>query len=374
MASRDSRRAMAMCICASWLPMPRLPEWSTIHTWSRSSRQTSTKWLPEPRVPNCLSTLVTCLVSSSVAGWWPANQRSARRATSSWPRPMPAGMHPLDPAEQRLEVVGQLARGQVELGRDHAAADVDADGRRDDRTLGGDDGSDGGAETDVGIGHERDVAFDDGQARRHLRLADRAVVDVARPGDELGVDGRGHGRSPPSGDGRADQSRRRGCGDGAIGRWRGPTRASQPIHPCARCVAASVRAGSAADETAAPPTPVTARHGGAILLARGPRVQRVRVGPCPPCTAGIAVDRGVGSPVMTSTRRLGVAAALVDDALVPGDVEVTDGAVTAVGCSPAGPSGLAVAGFVDVQVNGYGGVRLHRSRASTSTATGWRPR
>ena len=59
---------------------------------------------------------------------------------------------------------------------------------------------------------------------------------------------------------------------------------------------------------------------------------------------------------MTSTRRLGVAAALVDGVIVAGDVEVTDGTVTAVGCSPAGRSGLAVAGFIDVQVNGYGGV------------------
>lgn len=59
---------------------------------------------------------------------------------------------------------------------------------------------------------------------------------------------------------------------------------------------------------------------------------------------------------MTTTRRLGVAAALVDDRIVPGDVEVTDELVTAVGCSPAGVTGMAVPGFIDLQVNGFGGV------------------
>lgn len=59
-----------------------------------------------------------------------------------------------------------------------------------------------------------------------------------------------------------------------------------------------------------------------------------------------------------STCRLGVAAALVDDVVVPGDVSIdaAAGEVTGVGRSPAGASGLAVAGFVDVQVNGFGGV------------------
>lgn len=54
--------------------------------------------------------------------------------------------------------------------------------------------------------------------------------------------------------------------------------------------------------------------------------------------------------------RLGVARALVDGALVAGDVEVVDGAVTAVGVAGGGGSGTAVPGFVDVQVNGFAGV------------------
>ncbi len=54
--------------------------------------------------------------------------------------------------------------------------------------------------------------------------------------------------------------------------------------------------------------------------------------------------------------RLDVEAALVDGLLVSGDVEVSDGRIAAVGLpSPAG-RGIAVPGFVDLQVNGFGGV------------------
>src|SRR3954452_17917144 len=54
--------------------------------------------------------------------------------------------------------------------------------------------------------------------------------------------------------------------------------------------------------------------------------------------------------------RLGVEAALVDGTLLPGDVEVVDGRIARVGLEGAAGRGLAVPGFVDLQVNGFGGV------------------
>jgi N-acetylglucosamine-6-phosphate deacetylase len=55
--------------------------------------------------------------------------------------------------------------------------------------------------------------------------------------------------------------------------------------------------------------------------------------------------------------RLGVEAAIVRGELVPGDVELLDGQVEGVGLAGDG-SGIAAPGFVDLQVNGYGGVDL----------------
>src|SRR5207253_3597411 len=54
--------------------------------------------------------------------------------------------------------------------------------------------------------------------------------------------------------------------------------------------------------------------------------------------------------------RLGVEAALVDGALVRGDVEVVDGCIEAVGLATRRRGAVAVPGFVDLQVNGFAGV------------------
>lgn len=53
--------------------------------------------------------------------------------------------------------------------------------------------------------------------------------------------------------------------------------------------------------------------------------------------------------------RLGVGAALVDGAVITGDIDVADGRVQQVGLHPAG-RGIASPGFVDLQVNGFAGV------------------
>jgi N-acetylglucosamine-6-phosphate deacetylase len=67
--------------------------------------------------------------------------------------------------------------------------------------------------------------------------------------------------------------------------------------------------------------------------------------------------------------RLGVAAALVDGAVVAGDVAVADGVVDALGLAGAG-AGLAVPGFVDVQVNVIDGAcRLADGTLAGSTVT-----
>ena len=64
-----------------------------------------------------------------------------------------------------------------------------------------------------------------------------------------------------------------------------------------------------------------------------------------------SVDGGVAGPA----KRLGVAAAFVDGALVDGDVSVRGGEVEAVGL-PGKGSGVAIPGLLDAQVNGYAGV------------------
>src|SRR4051812_14842905 len=54
--------------------------------------------------------------------------------------------------------------------------------------------------------------------------------------------------------------------------------------------------------------------------------------------------------------RLGVEAALVDGVLVAGDVEIEDGLIVGLGLGGSSGKGIAVPGFVDLQVNGFGGV------------------
>jgi N-acetylglucosamine-6-phosphate deacetylase len=54
--------------------------------------------------------------------------------------------------------------------------------------------------------------------------------------------------------------------------------------------------------------------------------------------------------------KLGVEAALVDGRLVRGDVEIADGRIAGYGLVSSNGRGVAVPGFVDLQVNGFAGV------------------
>jgi N-acetylglucosamine-6-phosphate deacetylase len=54
--------------------------------------------------------------------------------------------------------------------------------------------------------------------------------------------------------------------------------------------------------------------------------------------------------------RLGVEGAIVDGRVVPGDVAVDDGRITAYGLASANGRGIAAPGLVDLQVNGFAGV------------------
>ena len=65
---------------------------------------------------------------------------------------------------------------------------------------------------------------------------------------------------------------------------------------------------------------------------------------------------GGGSARSGTSTRLGVRAALVGSRIVPGDVEVVDGRIVAYGLSSPHGRGIASPGFVDLQVNGFGGV------------------
>lgn len=68
------------------------------------------------------------------------------------------------------------------------------------------------------------------------------------------------------------------------------------------------------------------------------------------------------------TRRLGVAAALVDGRLLPGDVAVTGDRVDSVGLPPAPGGRVAAPGLVDLQVNGFAGVDVMTADEAGVTA------
>src|SRR2546430_16966626 len=73
---------------------------------------------------------------------------------------------------------------------------------------------------------------------------------------------------------------------------------------------------------------------------------------------------------MARSRRLGVEAALVGGKLVPGDVEIADGRIAAIGLDGGNGNGIAAPGFVDLQVNGFGGVDFFSADADGDRRAG----
>ena len=68
--------------------------------------------------------------------------------------------------------------------------------------------------------------------------------------------------------------------------------------------------------------------------------------------------------------RLGVEAAIVEGELLRGDIEVADGKIVSVGLAPKRGGGIAVPGFVDLQVNGYAGVDFAAADAAGYATAG----
>jgi len=68
--------------------------------------------------------------------------------------------------------------------------------------------------------------------------------------------------------------------------------------------------------------------------------------------------------------KLGVEAALVDGRLVRGDVEISEGRVAGFGLASPNGRGLAIPGFVDLQVNGFAGVDLFEADADAYRRAG----
>ena len=87
----------------------------------------------------------------------------------------------LDRASGLAEAARQVLDAAVELDREHAAADIDADRGRDDGRAGRDDGADGGSDPQVHIRHGSDVRADARELRGCNELLRRVVRHVVRP-------------------------------------------------------------------------------------------------------------------------------------------------------------------------------------------------
>ena len=90
-----------------------------------------------------------------------------------------AGRNPrLSETHQTVHRIRKIRGREASFHRDHAAAVVHTDRGRDDRAGGRDDRTDARALAEMGIGHQRDVTRDEGEAARALGLGQRLRLDL----------------------------------------------------------------------------------------------------------------------------------------------------------------------------------------------------
>ena len=121
---------------------------------------------------------------------------------------------------------------------------------------------------------------------------------------------------------------------------------------------AGCRDGTFADPREAAERVRARRPGGPIRSRRGSR------------RTPRATSASAALPRAAHAVRLGVEAALVDGALVPGDVEIADGRIARVGARRAPAAGIAVPGFVDLHVHGFAGVDFAAADAAAYRRAG----
>ena len=89
--------------------------------------------------------------------------------------------------KETVKVVRKVSGLQAGLDRNHAAADVDADGGGHDCAFGGYHRSDGRAKTEMGVRHQREVTLDE----RHLCgprcLGGSSFVQIVGPRKHVGL-------------------------------------------------------------------------------------------------------------------------------------------------------------------------------------------
>src|SRR5919204_1163467 len=93
-----------------------------------------------------------------------------------------------------MEVVGQIRGSDRGLDGDHAATDVHAHGRGDDRRPGGDDRTDRRSEPEVRIRQEHDVAIDHRERGGSNGLRGGGLVEDRGPGQDVVRELLGHPR------------------------------------------------------------------------------------------------------------------------------------------------------------------------------------